>query len=401
MFNKSTIKERKRIVHLLLKHVKGELTLKERQTLDQWATESQKNQKLLQDVTDQQILASDMASFSNFEWNDFAQKLAANGVPIMEITPIRRYVYLGRIMAAAAVLLIMAVASYLLIENNRKPSSVNKTQVAIKNNDISPGKYKALLRLADGSTIVLDSSSSDSLTRQGGARLANKDGQLIYKAGGKYSGSSLPFINTLTTAKAETYQLILSDGSKVWLNSGSSIRFPVYFTGKERRVEVTGEAFFDVAHNSRQPFIAQVNGMEVKVLGTVFNVNAYSEENKITTTLLEGKVMVTKEKHTEVLTPGEQAVLLHSGKIKVNNDADIEKAVGWKDGIFVFKGDDVKFVMNQLARWYDVHVIYKGEVKDKFTGIINKNLHVSVVLEMLERSTVHFQIQERTIIVTP
>lgn len=399
MFNKSTLKEHKRIVHLLLKYLKGELTLKEQQTMEQWAAESEKNLKLLQDVADQQTLASEMASFSNFEWNDIAQKLAANGVPITETTKVRHSLYWGRFMVAAAVLLIMAVASYLIVENNRKPPSINKTQVAIKYNDISPGKYKALLRLADGSTIVLDSNGSDSLTKQGEAKLANKNGQLIYKAGGKYSSSSLPFINTLTTAKAETYQLVLSDGSKVWLNSESSIRFPVYFNGTERKVEVSGEAYFEVAHNSRQPFIAQVNGMEIKVLGTVFNVKAYPEENKVTTTLLQGKVQVTKEKRTQVLAPGEQADLLASGRIHLNKHADIEKAVGWREGIFIFKKDDVKYVMTQLARWYDFKVEYKGVINDRFTGIIDRRLPVSVVLDMLQKSTVHFQIKGRVITV--
>jgi transmembrane sensor len=401
MFNKSAIKERKQIVHLLHKHVKGELNSKERNKLDEWAAKSEKNRQLLQDVTNQQILTSDIVSFSSFNWDDAARKLAENGVPVVQGSIIHRTFNISRLMAAASIFLALSISAYWWFYHSRsKPVPQAQLPEKAKPVEVVPGSFKARLTLADGSVVILDSAALGRLTTQGQTSIENKKGQLVYDGKAAISEEKVLY-NTLTTGKGESYSVVLADGTKVWLNAASSVHYPLTFPGSNRIVEVSGEAYFEVAKDLHQPFIVRANGMEIKVTGTVFNVNAYGDEDKITTTLLEGKVQVTKEKRTQVLLPGQQAELLSSGTIQLKKDADIDKAVGWKKGLFVFKEDDVQSLMNQLSRWYDVNVVYRGTIKDKFTGIIDRNLPVTVVLEMLEKSTVHFQIEGRTITVTP
>jgi transmembrane sensor len=410
MFNKSAIKVRKLIIHLLHKHVKGELSLKERSELDEWAAKSEENQRLLSEVSNQQTLASDMASFSRFEWNDIAQKLAARGVPMIENIPIRRTIYWGRFMAAAAALLIMVIASYLLVEKKRKSSVVNKQEVVVKQDDILPGKYKARLTLSDGTILILDSASSGRLVQQGGSTVLNKDGKLIYEKGGE---TNKVLYNTLTTAKGETYGMVLSDGSKVWLNSQSSIRYPVLFNGDKRKVEITGEAYFEIStaylisdngESEKIPFVVSVNDMEVDVLGTKFNINSYTNEDASTATLLEGKVKVlsTSNNTIAILQPGEQASLNKQSKqLNKQNDVDVDKAVAWRFGYFQFNNDDLQMVLRQLSRWYDVDVVYQGPVpKETFWGKILRNNSLSQVLETLHSSDVHFKIEGKKIIVS-
>lgn len=399
MFNNRSIKEHRQIVHLLHKHLKGELSPKERDQLDNWVAASDKNAQLLQDVTNQETLTSDLFLFNSFEWDSMAQKLAANGVPVMEATPVRRTMHWGPFMAAAAVV-IMIIGSYLLFKNNRKPSTINKTVAAVKQEDIPPGKYKARLTLADGSTIVLDSMSKDSLIKQGSVKLANKNGQLVYKG---RDVTSSPAMNTLTTAVAETYQLQLSDGSKVWLNSNSSIRFPVYFIGNERRVEVTGEAFFEVTHNAQKPFIVKVNDMEVRVLGTTFNINAYSDEDAIRTTLLTGKVKISNKEQSAVLSPGQQLISSPHSPFTIDHSLDVDQVVAWRFGYFQFNNADLRTVMHQLERWYDVKVVYEGNVSNdlELIGKIQRGMTLTQVLNVLQTQQVHFRLEGHTIIVLP
>ncbi|OQP47881.1 FecR family protein [Niastella populi] len=390
------------IVKLLHKYVKGRLSRKESRQLENWAQQNENNPKLLEEIKNQKRFTSDLTAFDSFSWEDISQKLAVSGVPIIENTKVRPMVQRWHFMAAAA-LLIMAVAVYLLTEINRNVNENKPSEVIAKQNDIAPGKYKARLTLADGSTIILDSINTDSLTRQGTAKLANENGRLVYKAG-KFEGGSIAVWNTLTTVKAETYQLLLSDGSKVWLNSGSSIRYPVHFVGNERKVEITGEAYFEVTHNSRQPFIVKANSMEVQVLGTTFNINAYPDEGAIKTTLVAGKVKVLNRaastEQSAVLAPGQQAQL-QSEKISVARQVNIDQAVAWRYGRFQFDRDDIKTVMRQIARWYDVEVSYEGEITNKeFWGKVSRDLNASEMLKVLEVYGVHFKIDGKRIIVT-
>jgi transmembrane sensor len=306
-----------------------------------------------------------------------------------------------RIMAAASVILLISAGGYWWW--NSKPQKQEHQDVVTKNEQpppVVPGSFKARLTLADGSVVILDSAALGKLTTQGSTSIENKNGQLVYD-GKRGVGGEKVLYNTLTTGRGESYSVVLADGTKVWLNAASSVHYPLNFPGAERLVTVDGEAYFEVAKNQHQPFIVQANGMQIRVTGTIFNVNAYPEEKAVTTTLIEGQVQLTSRAHTEVLAPGQQGQLLPSGALRVRKAADIEKVVGWQKGLFVFDGDDVETLMNELARWYDVRVVYKGTIKDKFTGVISRKVPLSVLLETLEKSTVHFKIEDRTITVTP
>ena len=384
--------------------------------LDAWLAENNNNPILLQEILDQQALTNDLMEYESFHWEDGVEKLAANGVPVISDSEVRRPIYWKfRYMMAAAAVIIMVVAGYLLIPGGHNKNSHKEQVIAQQQNDLPPGKYRARLTLADGSTIVLDSVNTDSLTRQGMATVANKNGKLEYNASATNGKHAAPAMNTLTTAKAETYQLLLSDGSKVWLNAQSSIRYPVAFNGDVRKVEVTGEAYFEVApslkvlpngQKVKRPFIVSANGMEVEVLGTHFNINNYSDEASIKTTLLEGKVRVhsaTTNAQT-ILNPGEQAIIKHGqdDKISVDKEVDVDAEVAWRFGFFNFNNVDLKTMMRQLERWYDVEVEYQGEVPEiKFLGKLPRELSLSQLLNVLQRQNAHFKMDGKKIIVTP
>ncbi|MDO8994551.1 MAG: DUF4974 domain-containing protein, partial [Daejeonella sp.] len=210
--------------------------------------------------------------------------------------------------------------------------------------------------------------------------------------------------NTLSTPMGGQYQLSLPDGSRVWLNSGSSIRFPTAFIGKERIIELKGEAFFDIRENKKMPFIVRTNNsMDIRVLGTQFNVMAYDDEKNINTTLLEGSVQILKESGTAFLEPGQAAILNKgTGKIKVAA-ADIEEAVAWKNGFFIFSNENIESIMRKVSRWYNVEVDYQGNLSNKdFVGTISRDKNISEILKMLELTgAVHFRIEGRRITVMP
>lgn len=312
--------------------------------------------------------------------------------------------------AAAAILLIMLSAGsyYLFIKNdNEQPLVRNKPVPQL--NDIAPGGNKALLTLADGTTIVLDSAANGTLTSQGNIQVKKlHNGQIAYIINGQQvTENDEAFYNTISTPRGGQYQVTLADGTKVWLNAASSIRFPVVFTGTERKVEMTGEAYFEVFKNKANPFKVKAAGSEVAVLGTYFNVNAYTDESAIRTTLLEGSVKVsvpgiTKTGAEKYLTPGQQSAVLVNGMIDVLNDADTEEAVAWKNGRFQFHSADLKSILRQIARWYDVEVVYNGNVNLHFTGQLTRNGNVSKVFEKLALTgEVQFAIEGKKIIVSP
>ena len=310
--------------------------------------------------------------------------------------------------AAAAVLIVfMSSALYLLVNNykNNQNATVINTKSSTLKNDVLPGGDKAMLTLADGSTIVLDSAGNGVLAQQGNTQIIKQqNGQLIYNSSGE--GNNIAY-NILSTPHGGQYKLTLPDGSKVWLNAASSLKYPTSFTGNSRQVEITGEAYFEIAplspkEGQKIPFIVRVNEMEVEVLGTHFNVNGYEDEQIIHTTLLEGRVKINTKEGSNFLKPGQQAQLQKSGKIKLVNDADLEEIMAWKNGNFQFENADITVVMRQLARWYDVEVEYKGNVSRHFIGTISRSVNLSQVLTMLEQTgEVKFKIEGRKVIVMP
>jgi len=278
----------------------------------------------------------------------------------------------------------------------------NTNTVAVKpGNDIPPGGNKAILKLANGSVIILDSAGNGRLSTQAGATIDKTgDGKLAYNSL-KEKPTEIQY-NTLTTPKGGQYFIELADGSKVWLNAASSLTYPTSFIGKERIVVLKGEAYFEVAKNKAMPFQVTVNGMTVEVLGTHFNINAYDDEAVIKTTLLEGAVKIMKGNTSALLKPGDQAQVSSNGNIKVITDADVDQAVAWKNGYFQFRRDNLQQVLRQLTRWYDVDVKYDGLITDmQFGGRISRNNNLSEVLKILELSNVHFRIEGKTIVVMP
>ena len=266
--------------------------------------------------------------------------------------------------------------------------------------DALPGTKGAVLTLSNGQQIVLDSAGNGRLASQGSAVIVNKNGEIIYYVKG--NGSNEALYNTMTTPRGRQYQLLLSDGTKVWLNSESSIRYPAAFSGAIRDVTITGEAYFEVAKNPEIPFVVKVDNMEVKVMGTHFNINAYPDEESIKTTLLEGSVKVFDAGNTTVLAPGQQSKVAKTGSIQLIRNADLEAAVAWKNGVFLFDKADIQSVMRQISRWYDLEIAYEGEIpKDRFGGKLPMDAKVSQVLGALEQMQVHFKIEEKKVIVLP
>ena len=263
-----------------------------------------------------------------------------------------------------------------------------------------PGSNKAILTLADGSTIILQSAINGIVAQQGNTKISKSaDGQLVYKSLNEKPTEVL--INSIATPKGGQYQLVLSDGSIVWLNAASSLRFPAAFAGSERKVELSGEAYFEVAKNASMPFKVEVAGKgEVEVLGTHFNVNAYSDEATVNTTLVEGRVKVKAlaNRDSRIIAPGEQAQLEGNGRISINKDADTEQAMAWKNGTFNFSHAELGVVMRQLSRWYDVDIKFEGPVSQRqFSGEIQRDLKLSQVLKLLEKNNVFCSLQGKNI----
>jgi ferric-dicitrate binding protein FerR (iron transport regulator) len=311
-----------------------------------------------------------------------------------------------RIPAAAAVFLLIASSIFFIFNPKNKKQELAKTELNRPTpvNDIAPGGNKAVLTLADGSSIVLDSAANGTLTQQGNIKVQKLDnGQLAYTVNGKQvTENDEAFYNTISTPRGGQYQVTLADGTQVWLNAASSIRFPVVFTGAERKVEITGEVYFEVSKNAAIPFKVKTAASEVVVLGTHFIVNAYDDEAAVKTTLLEGSVkIIAAGQPIKYLQPGQQSAINKQGTITVLNNADIEEALAWKNGRFQFNSADLKSILRQISRWYDVDVVYKGNVNLHFTGQLTRNDNVSKVFEELVLTgEVHFKIEGKKIIVT-
>lgn len=309
-------------------------------------------------------------------------------------------------MAASAIgLLLLGAASLYFFSGRTEPVKpvISKAAVPIQT-DIAPGGDKAILILADGSSVVLDSTANGTINTQGNIRVLKLNaGQLAYNVEGSSAVNTEMVYNTIKTPRGGQYQVTLSDGTIVWLNAASSLRFPVSFSDKNRTVEITGEAYFEVASDKKKPFIVKANNSETEVFGTHFNINAYSDENSIKTTLLEGKVKVrvTGDADNEglFLKPGQQSVI-RNASIRINRNADLEETMAWKNGRFQFNSTDLQAILRQIARWYDVDVVYQDSVDLQFTGQLPRNEYASAVFEKLALTgEVKFRIEGKKVFV--
>jgi transmembrane sensor len=337
--------------------------------------------------------------------------------------PVRVLTRTWRRIAAAAIVIAIGTVVFMAVDRSASPGKapgVAKTTV----NDVLPGGNRATLQLANGQTIILDSAANGSLAIQGNATIVKlADGQIVYTVDGKPATDVM--YNTMSTPPGGQFKLTLPDGTNVWLNAASSITYPTAFIGKEREVSITGEVYFEVTKNRSKPFHVKVNAMDVEVLGTHFNINAYADEAAVKTTLLEGSVKVRQSatgpaqkqeqpaKNTEravVLKPGQQAVMaavnsrftVDDSRLTIDRSPDIEQVMAWKNGLFNFNRVSLQEVMKQIARWYDVEIVYQGKIKPKqFGGEIQRDLNLSEVLEGLSKTGIHFKIEGRKLIVLP
>ncbi len=322
-------------------------------------------------------------------------------VPMINVDSLRHSLW-RRVAVAASIILVLASGAWLWLTKSPSPGIVKTEAKNAAFTDLLPGGTKAQLTLDDGSTIVLDSTANGIVAQQGGATISkSNNGQLAYNLANSKAAKVL--YNTLSTPRGGQYELVLPDGSKVWLNSASSIRYPTTFTGKERRIELRGEAYFEVAKNVSMPFKVTIQGKaEVEVLGTHFNINSYADEPAIATTLLEGSVRVTglESSTTQLIVPGQQAQLNANGQIALNKNVDVNQVMAWKNGIFNFENADLPMLLRQLSRWYDVDVIYETAVPQReFGGKMQRDLKLSQMLRILEKNNVHYRIEGRKLII--
>lgn len=406
------MKEQQYIEDLFCQWINGQATREQEQELILLLGKTE-SQGRLEQIMDKGWLQLDhLVELTSEQKELITQKALAQEVHRIPL-PAYRVHFMRRWGWAAAAILLLAGATYFLTTNkkNSEPAAIAATTT-----DIAPGKNGAVLTLADGSQIVLDSLENGTVATQNGVQVVLQNGQLAYDPTG--SGAGERIYNTMTTPKSRQFQLTLPDGTKVWLNAASSLRYPTTFSAATRRVEVTGEAYFEVAKNKAKPFIVKINNKaEIEVLGTHFNVNAYTNESTIRTTLLEGRVRVIAGDLTAphnagtagatvsaLLKPGQQASIPNTisaiTEIPIS-PAQTDQVVAWKNGVFNFEDAGFEEVMRQLERWYDIEVVYEKGIPDiQFGGKLSRNVGLKDLLEILKRTEVHFKLEgERRLVV--
>lgn len=343
---------------------------------------------------------------SEWEWSDAEKEQLSylmevqlmNSIVDNKRKPVKRISMFRSIWLAASVIIIV-LAGFKIYSLLNTSSPVPDKQI-VKNGIEAPKINKAVLTLSDGSNVYLDSTGNGQFNQEGNINLIkHQNGELVYQASVNSTDTKVRYNSLFNPRGSKAITITLSDGTKVWLNAESSISFPVAFIESERKVSVTGEAYFEVAHDATHPFIVSKDEMKVQVLGTHFNVN--TDQKIIKVTLLQGSVKVyNTEKNSIKLSPGQQAKI--DGDIKVINKVDLDEVMAWKNGLFFFNNTSLRQVMQQLAQWYDMDIVYKGDIPAiEFAGEMERSLNLSEVLKILEKNGIHFSLDEKKIIVTP
>jgi transmembrane sensor len=305
--------------------------------------------------------------------------------------------------AAAAIIILVCGTIYWVTRPTATTPALTATSSKTKANDIAPGTSGAILRLSGGQTILLDTATNGSVAQTGLANVLKSNGSVSFIATND-NNQNVNASNTLATPRGRQFQLVLADGTAVWLNASSSITFPTLFTGNLREVSITGEAYFEVAQNPQQPFIVHTGDASVEVLGTHFNIMAYNNEPALETSLLEGAVKLKFKDQLLKLKPGQQGRIFASNDLKLVEDADIELAVAWKNGLQAFSKADLKTIMRQVERWYDVDVAFAPNIPARtFTGEIPREVNLSELLKLFEATDIHFLIdaEKKKLTITP
>lgn len=355
----------------------------------------------------------ELAVLLEHDWNELAPGLRADHIDWEQMLasikqhdqrepPVRRLplLYSGWFRVAAVVLLVLGLGIGAYIRTQHRHKSLEARIQPAHPVEITPGTTKAVLTLSGGRQVILDSTTRDTVLTEGADVIASKKGRLAYNTGSASKGAEAVY-NTLTTPRGGQYQLTLPDGTKVWLNAASSITYPTAFNGKDRTVIVTGETYFEVARKANQPFIVKSGEMKVAVLGTSFNINAYTDESTIKTSLLEGSIKVSKGYMAATLAPGQQAQMDAGDGIEVARMSNPAAVIAWKNGYFAFDKTDLSTVMRQLSRWYDFDVSYEGgkAPTDNFWGDLKRNARLSDIFAVLAKSGISFTINGNKVVV--
>jgi transmembrane sensor len=398
------------ITGLLYKHLRSELTREESAVIDAWVAQSKQNRQFFEDINNTQALMADVRAFEEAQeidveaaWNRIQEQAWEKPVmePVNPITQMKRRHKIAAVVLGLTILIPLFVAWF--VQHN-KPANLPGAVHALQN-DARPNSNHAFLTLDNGATIVLDSANNGSLGRQGSVQINNIGREVVY-AQDDYANSDEVLYNKITVPNGgDVVALELADGSKVWLNAGSTISYPVSFDKSARKVAISGEAYFEVAASSDEkvtPFIVSKGDLMVTVLGTIFNVNSYDNEDNIKITLLDGSAKVQFRQSASIIKRGEQAILNNAG-ISVTNNVDVDQVIAWKKGIFQFNNTNIQPIMRQLERWYDLAPArYENEADKKwnFNGQISRYNNASDVLKLLEKTgVVQFVVKEKKIIV--
>jgi ferric-dicitrate binding protein FerR (iron transport regulator) len=383
------------IAELIAKSVSGDLSDNEAKALLKWVEASEANLSLYNDLTSEEKLSEELAILASFkpsdEWQSIANKTIQSTIPIQKHWNYGRKFWLS----SAAIFLMVCLGAFQIWKYQNTNTDTIKYSVSSKD-DIAPGGNKATLKLSDGTVIILNDSINGFQSLQQNVKLLVQNGEITYQTIGKQDEL---LYNTITTPNGGQFKLVLNDGTKIWLNAASSLKYPLAFSGNERIIELTGEGYFEVAHNANKPFKVLLPGIgQVDAIGTAFNINAYSEEQFLKTTLLQGKVKVAFGNKTDYLNPGQQAQFFQNGNMQVIDQVELDQVVAWKNGEFIFKQMNVEDIMRLISRWYEIEVIYHGVVsKETFSGIVNRNSSLMEVLKIMEEGGIRFKIDGKKI----
>lgn len=394
-----------KVKDLLIARLEGTLSETDRNSLDAWLNESEWNREMAADLLDDAKLKAglgDIYSTREIIWNRLQEQLNIN----TEVsTPARVHrIHFRRLRWwAAAAILVLGIGGYFLLFNNGGKKQDEIVTIEPAKDVKAPETNRATIQLANGEIVYLDSANNGELAVQGNIKLVKlANGQVAYQTASGEIVKELQY-NTLSNPRgSKVIDMTFADGSRVWLNAGSSVTYPIAFVGNERKVTITGEAYFEITHDQSKPFRVSKDGTTIEVLGTHFNVNAYDDEEAIRVTLLEGAVKVTTDQRSLTIKPNQQAIVSNTN-ISLNTNVDVEQVMAWKNGKFDFgEGMSVQEIMRQVARWYDVEVVYNGPSNQQFWGSVSREVNVSKVLEKFELTgRIKFKVENKKIIVNP